>query len=68
MTVTRQKILYELNKLSDNTDLARMLDAVEWKPFMRCRIVLEIDTDDSGEVSPHGFEFRVRKPSEGKKP
>ena len=63
MTLTVKEKLVEL---SNDPNLLNIIASIKWKPNMRCRVVLEIDVNPSGEIEVHGFEFRVRKPSIGK--
>lgn len=47
--------------LSVNQNLLKTIDAVEWRPSMRMRVILELDIEEDG-VRLHGFEFRYRRP------
>lgn len=79
MSLMESMIRRELRILSDNEDLMAAVRAVDWRPGMRARVLLELDVVEGGfslarlqglsySVRVHGFEFRFRKPAEGLTP
>lgn len=51
----------QLRLLAKNIELAESVDAVNWKPGNRLRVILELDIEAEG-VKLHGYEFRYRNP------
>jgi len=56
-----QIVRRQLRLLSSNQELEATVDAVQWKPGNRVRIILELDIHED-HVVLHGYEFRYRNP------
>lgn len=51
----------QLRLLAANPELEASVDAVNWQPGNRLRVILELDIEEGG-VKLHGYEFRYRNP------
>ena len=56
-----QIVRRQLRLLANSPKLEASVDAIQWEPGNRLRIILELDVHED-HVNLHGYEFRYRNP------